>query len=262
MTDAIDCEFSIEGNGPPLILIHGVGAGRNTWARTLPLLTRYFTVVTYDLRGHGASPLPSGPFGLDELVADLERVRQRAGIDRAHIAGHSLGGMIAAAYALKYPDRVLSLGLLSTPAFRTKDVSAGVQGVLHAMEQQGIAPVLPTLTQRWFTDLFIAENPDVVQARLDQVMATDHHVFLTAFGIYADTEMAPWLDQITAPALVVTGQDDPGCTPRLNRLIAGALPNSDLVILPQLKHALLLEAGDVVAGHIVRFTTALATPAD
>lgn len=262
MTDAIDCEFSVEGNGPPLILIHGVGAGRNTWARTLPLLTRHFTVVTYDLRGHGASPLPSGLFDLDDLVANLERVRQRAGIGRAHIAGHSLGGMIGPAYALKYPDRVLSLGLLSTAAFRSEDDSAAVQDVLHTMEKQGIAPVLPTLTQRWFTDEFAAENPGAVQARLDQVMATDPHVFLNVFGIYANTEMAPWLDRITAPALVLTGENDPGCTPRMNWLIAKALPNSDLVILPHLKHSLLLEAGDAVAEHIVRFITALAKTAD
>ena len=86
-----------------------------------------------DLRGHGASPLPDAEFGLDELVADLERVRERSGFERVHVAGHSLGGMIGPAYARTHPERVLSLGLLSTAAGRTEDDSAKVWAVVQAM---------------------------------------------------------------------------------------------------------------------------------
>ncbi|WP_420397840.1 alpha/beta fold hydrolase [Nioella sp.] len=257
MTDVIDCEYSIQGAGPPLFLIHGIGAARNTWARALPVLTPHFTVVTYDLRGHGASPMPSGEFGLDELVADLERVRERTGFETAHFAGHSLGGMIGPAYALNYPDRVLSLGLLSTAAFRTEDDSAKVWGVVRAMEEKGIPQVLETLSDRWFTDGFITAHPDVVRNRLKQVVDTNPEVFLNVFRIYAGTEMAPWLHEVTAPSLVLTGEFDGGCNPRLNRLIDQALPNSELVILPDLKHSLLLEAGEVVAENLVRFISAL-----
>ena len=167
MAVALDCEFSVEGSEPPLILIHGIGAARNTWAKAMPILRDHFTVVTYDLRGHGDSPMPAGEFGLDELVADLERVRERSGFEQAHFAGHSLGGMIGPAYALKYPDRVLSLGILSTAAFRTEEDSAKVFGVVNAMERDGIPNILPTLTDRWFTDDFIANHGDVVERRLD-----------------------------------------------------------------------------------------------
>ena len=119
MTDAIDCAFTVQGEGPPLFLIHGIGAARNTWAKALPVLTPHYTVITYDLRGHGASPMPDGEFGLDELVNDLERVREQTGFETAHFAGHSLGGMIGPAYARRYPNRVLSLGLLQRhPASR------------------------------------------------------------------------------------------------------------------------------------------------
>lgn len=258
MTKAIDCEFTVQGDGPPLFLIHGIGAARNTWAKALPELTQRFTVVTYDLRGHGGSPLPAVPFGLDELVADLERVRERTGFASGHFAGHSLGGMIGPAYALKYPQRVLSLGLLSTAAFRTEDDSAKVWAVVQAMEERGIPQVLETLTARWFTDSFIADNPGVVQNRLKQVIETDPDVFLNVFRIYAGIEMSPWLHQVRAPALVLTGEHDGGCNPRLNRQIAQALPSSELVILPGLKHSLLLEAGEQVAKEIIRFTDALA----
>jgi pimeloyl-ACP methyl ester carboxylesterase len=249
----MDRAYSVEGNGPPLFLIHGIGAARNTWSKAMPVLRDHFTVITYDLRGHGASPMPEDDFGLDELVDDLERVRERTGFEAAHFAGHSLGGMIGPAYALKYPGRVLSLGLLSTAAFRTEDDSAKVWAVVTAMEEKGIPQVLETLTARWFTDAFIAANPDVVARRLKQVVDTDPEVFLNVFRIYAGTEMSPWLHEVTAPSLVLTGENDGGCNPRLNRLIDAALPNSELVILPSYKHSLLLEAGGIVAENIVRF---------
>ena len=253
MSKAIDCEYSIAGDGPPLILVHGIGAARNTWNKALPLLTRHFTVVTYDLRGHGSSPKPDGEFGLDELVADLERVRELSGFESAHIAGHSLGGMIGPAYAYKYPQRVNSLGILSTAAFRTDEDSAKVWAVVKAMEDDGIANVLPTLTDRWFTDAFIKSYPEVVKNRLKQVIETDKDVFLNVFRIYAGTEMQPWLHKVQTPALVLTGENDGGCNPRLNQLIAKALQNSELLILPELKHSILLEAGDKVAEQLVRF---------
>lgn len=258
MTAAIDCEYTIEGNGPPLFLIHGIGAARDTWRFLTPQLVEHFTVVSYDLRGHGASPMPDGPFGLDELVADLERVRERSGIERGHFAGHSLGGMIGPAYARSHPDRVVSLGLLSTAAFRTSDDRAKVMGVVTAMRDRGIPNILPTLTDRWYTDGFLAARPDVVQRRLDQVIACDPDVFLNVFDIYATTEMAPWLHEIAIPSLVLTGENDGGCNPRLNRQIAEALPHSELVVLPDLRHSILLEAGPVVADHIVRFVEGLA----
>lgn len=253
MTIAIDCKYTVEGAGPPLFLIHGIGAARDAWRFMVPSLRAHFTVISYDLRGHGTSPLPDGEFGLDDLVADLEQLRQRTGIEKAHFAGHSLGGQIGPAYARAYPDRVLSLGILSTAAFRTEDDSAKVWGVVAAMQEKGIAQVLETLTARWFTDEFIASHPDLVERRLKQVIDTNPDIFMNVFRIYAGTEMAPWLHEVTAPSLVLTGENDGGCNPRLNRLIDAALPNSELVILPHYKHSILVEAADQVSAHLIRF---------
>ena len=257
MTQAIDCAYSIEGEGPPLFLIHGIGAARNTWRKAMPVLTPHFSVVTYDLRGHGESPMPEQPFGLDELVADLEAVRVKTGFEAAHFAGHSLGGMIGPAYARAFPGRVQSLGLLSTAAFRTEDDSAKVKGVVRAMRSQSVPEILATLANRWFTDAFIATSPEVVQARMDQVVGTDAEIFLNVFDIYAGTEMAPWLHEITTPSLVLTGENDGGCPPRLNELIAAAMPRAELVVLPEVKHSIMLECGDVVAQHMLSFIKGL-----
>lgn len=253
---AIDCVHSVEGAGPPLIMVHGIGARRQGWSRIVHALRDRFQCISYDLRGHGDSPLPEGKFGLDELVADLEALREKLGIEAAHIIGHSLGGMIGPAYARAFPDRVLSLGLLSTAAFRTEDDSSKVKAVVTAMEERGIAQVLDTLTQRWFTDEFAERHPEVIEARKKQVVDTDADVFLNVFHIYAETEMSPWLHEVTAPSLVLTGEFDGGCNPRLNRKIADALPNSELVILDGLKHAILIEASDRVIPPLERFLTA------
>jgi 3-oxoadipate enol-lactonase len=257
MSEIIDCEYSIEGDGPALFLIHGIGAARNTWRKAMPLLARHFKVISYDLRGHGESPMPNGEFGLDDLVADLERLREITGIEQAHFAGHSLGGMIGPAYALRYPDRVLSLGLLSTAAFRTEDDSDKVWNVVRLMEQNGIERVLANLTSRWFTDEFIKNNPDIISARLKQVCDTDPDVFMNVFRIYAGTEMGPWLSQVKTPALILTGVNDGGCNPRLNQQIHNALTNSELLILPDYKHSLLLEAGEVVAERLIQFIASI-----
>jgi 3-oxoadipate enol-lactonase len=237
-------------------MIHGIGARRATFDGMVAGLRDRFTCITFDLRGHGVSPLPDGRFGLDDLVDDLEELRARLGIETAHFAGHSLGGMIGPRYAWRYPDRVLSLGLWSTAAFRTEADSAAVKGVVARMRAEGIGPVLDTLTARWFTDAFCAARPEVIDWRKRQVLDTPAEVFLNVFDIYAETEMAPWLHAVKAPAQIITGEMDGGCNPRLNRLIQAAMPGSELVILDGLKHAIFIEATDRVLPDVRRFLLA------
>jgi pimeloyl-ACP methyl ester carboxylesterase len=256
MAKPVECVHTVTGKGPPLFMVHGIGARRATWTDLTEHLKNDFTCIAYDLRGHGESPLSNGPFGLDELVADLEALRAKLGIERASVVGHSLGGMIGPAYARAYPDRVASLGLFSTAAFRTADDSAKVQGVVKTMEDTSIPASLDTLVARWFTDDFGAANPDKIEVRKKQVLETDPRVFLNVFHIYAETEMSPWLHEVKTPSLVLTGELDGGCNPRLNKQIAQALTNSELVILDGLKHAILIEAPERVATPTLKFLKA------
>lgn len=250
---AIDCACTASGNGPPLVMVHGIGARRSTWDRITERLQDRFTCIRYDLRGHGDSPMPPLPFDLDDLVADLEALRAKLGHEKIHVIGHSLGGMIGPRYAYLHPDRILSLGILSTAAFRTEDDAAKVQGVVTAMREKGIEPVLNALIDRWFTDAFVQARPEAIERRIKQVLETPEEVWFQVFDIYATTEMAPWLHEVTAPSLVVTGELDGACNPRLNTLIDAALPNSELVILDGIKHAIMIEASDRVADHLTPF---------
>ncbi|UCH40675.1 MAG: alpha/beta fold hydrolase [Gammaproteobacteria bacterium] len=250
---AVEVSYRVEGRGPALYLVHGIGSRKTTWDALIDGLKNDFTCVSYDLRGHGDSPLPPTPYSLDDLVEDLEALRQKLGHDKIHVAGHSLGGMIGPAYARACPERVLSVGLLSTAAGRSDEDRAKLRAVGEAMEQNGIVETLGTFVARWFTDAFIEAHPQVVEARLQQVQDTPPDVFLSVFWIYATTEMAPWLHQVKCPSLVLTGELDGGCNPRLNRFMHEQLPNSRLVILDGLKHSLMIEASDQVLPHLRDF---------
>lgn len=253
MTKPIRSAFSVEGEGEPIFLIHGIGASRHSFDGLVAALKGEYRCIGYDLRGHGKSPKPKPPYSLEDLVEDLEALRQELGIEKAHFAGHSLGGMIGPAYARKYPQHVASVGLYSTAAFRTEDDSAKVKGVVAAMRSKGIPQVLETLKDRWFTPEFALRRPDVIERRMQQVIDTDPDVFLSVFDIYAGTEMSPWLHEVKHPCQVLTGENDGGCNPRLNKQIADALSDSELVILPVLRHAILLEASDQVAPPVLDF---------
>jgi len=187
------------------------------------------------------------------LVNDLETLRQKLNIQKIHIVGHSLGGMIGPAYALSFPENVISVSLLSAAAFRTTGDKNKVRSVLGSMREKGIRPILTTLTERWFTDKFIKERSADVEFRLEQVLETDPDVFLDVFRIYAETEMSPWLNKIKQPCLVLTGENDGGCSPRLNHLIADSLSSSELCILKNYKHSLLIEAPREVGEKVREF---------
>ncbi|VDC20264.1 alpha/beta fold hydrolase [Pseudogemmobacter humi] len=245
--------YSITGNGPDLILIHGIGATRQVWDGVIGRLAPHFRCIAYDLPGHGVSEIPARPLSLDDLVADLAALQEHLGIASVHLAGHSLGGMIGPAYALRYPERVRSLGLISTAAFRSDEDRAKVRAVIDGMRARSVAADLGVLTARWFTDAFALRHPEVIAQRRQQVLDTDPEVFLNVFDIYAGTEMAPWLNRVSAPALVLTGAEDGGCNPHLNRQIAAALPDARLCIVPQVKHAILLEAPERVAEELLTF---------
>lgn len=250
---AIDVTYSVEGSGPPLYMVHGIGSCKEGWLELVAHLQDEFTCVIYDLRGHGQSPVPSPPYTLDELVEDLEALRTTLGHEKIHVIGHSLGGMIGPAYARAHPQNTLSVGLLSTAAGRTPEDRAKLEKVGEALEAEGLLELLPTLVARWFSDDFLNHNPDAVEWRLNQVKSTPEEVFKSVFNIYATTEMASWLHEIEQPCLVLTGELDGGCNPRLNKFIAGELKNSELVILDGLKHSILIEASDRVAGPLRDF---------
>lgn len=249
----MDVAYRQTGNGPALYMVHGIGSRKEHWNPLIEVFRESFTCISFDLRGHGESPVPPTPYNLDQLVADLEALRVKLGHEQIHVIGHSLGGVIGPAYARAHPQRLLSLGLLSTAAGRSEADRAILFGVIDKLRTDGIPQTLDTFVQRWYTDDFIAAHPEVVETQLKRVIETPADVFLSVFEIYASSETGPWLADITCPCLVLTAQLDGGSNPRLNRFIAEQIPDSELVILPELKHDILGEASDQIAAPLEKF---------
>ena len=135
---AVDVACAVEGSGPPLYLVHGIGSRKTHWNALVARLRAEFTCVSFDLRGHGESPIPATPYALEQLVEDLEALRARLGHERIHVVGHSLGGVIGPAYARAHPERTLSVGLLSTAAGRSREdlakLAAVARGAHHGRD--------------------------------------------------------------------------------------------------------------------------------
>ena len=204
-------------------------------------------------RGHGKSPANNNNFTINDLIDDLEKIRKKTKIEKAHFMGHSLGGMIAPAYAKKFPENTISVGLLSTVAGRSTNDKQKVLDIIKKMELESIPEILATLTNRWFTDDFIKKNKSIVDQRIQQVTDTNPEVFLNVFKIYAETEMISWLNEIKKPCLVLTGENDLGCSPEHNKKISLELTNSKLIIIPNVKHSILLESPNEIANNILKF---------
>lgn len=239
--------YRIDGDGPPITLIHGVGSYLESWDGVIAALGGGYLFLRYDLRGHGASPKLPGPYHIDDFVGDLRDLLDGQDIDRTHLAGFSLGGLIAQAFALTHPDRLRSLTLISTVAGRTDAEKTAVQQRAATLAEKGAGTHLTEAVDRWFTEEFVASRPDVLEERRRRSLNNDPDCYAAAYRVLADTDLADRLPEIKTPTLVMTGENDVGSTPRMAQLIADRVPDSRLHIFPRLKHSVLLEAPDQVA---------------
>ncbi len=124
----------IEGDGPPVVLVHGLGFTRQDWApHVQTLVAAGYRALTYDQRGFGASSLPAEPYDMADLADDLGRVMSAAGVERAHVVGHSLGGMVVQQFAVTHPSRVLSLLVASATSHNGRRASAFGQAMAQKM---------------------------------------------------------------------------------------------------------------------------------
>src|SRR5476649_650627 len=124
--------YSVAGEGPALVLIHGVGMNRSVWAPQVDALQLCFRVVSYDMLGHGASRLPAVSPTLDEYAGQLAALLDHLQIDAAHVVGHSMGSLIALEFALQYPQRVASVAALNAVYDRTPTQRAARCGYCSA----------------------------------------------------------------------------------------------------------------------------------
>ena len=252
MADGVSIHCRIEGVGPPVTLIHGVGADLESWNRIAELMAPHFTIIRADLRGHGASgKIETCHISL--FVSDLLAMLDQFGVAQTDLVGFSLGGLIAQWAAVEHPQRFRRLSFVSAVAERTEAERARVLERADKVRAEGIASVVAAAEDRWFTPAFKAANPEKIAQRLTQLKANDHLSYAAAYRVFAEADEGLRCDRITQPTLVMTGENDVGSTPRMARRMHEAIAGSELIILPELRHSVLLEAPDLIADLLLKF---------
>lgn len=249
--------YEVSGDGPPVILVHGLGMNRYMWQWQEPALGTRFRVVRYDLFGHGESDKPRGAYPMDRMVGQVMGLADHLGLERFGLVGFSLGGLIVQATALAHPRRVAALVTLNAAHDRTPPERDAVLKRVEQAARDGPQATVDAALQRWFTPGFAASHPDVIDRVRSWILANDPAVYPTLYRLLAtaDAPLAQAIAAIRCPTLVMTGADDAGNSPamgeRMGRLIRGAR----VVIVPGLRHMGLAENPDVFNAEIVAFLT-------
>jgi pimeloyl-ACP methyl ester carboxylesterase len=246
------------GAGAPLVLIHGVGLDLEIWEPLVPLLQPRRRLIRYDMRGHGASDKPPGPYRLDDFVDQLDGIAAALELDRFDLAGFSMGGMAAEAFTARFPERVRRLALLHTVHDRSATERAAVAARLAQAEAGDLEGSIEAALARWLNATFRKSHPDAVAAVEHRMRSNDRDAYLASYRVFAtgDAEVLPLLDSIRCPTLVLTGEYDTGSTPAMAKALVARLPAATLAILPGLRHLALVEAPEQVAVPLDRFFTA------
>lgn len=244
-------------SAPPLLLLGSLGSTWAMWDSQVPALSAHLRVVRADHRGHGRSPVPPGPYALDDLVADVVLLLDELGIQRASVAGLSLGGMVAMRLAALHPERVDRLALLCTSAGFGDPGSWTTRAA--QVRASGVASLADVIIGRWFTPAFAAREPAVVDAFRATLSATSTEGYAACCEAIGQLDLHQDLGRITAPTLVLAGADDPSTTPAVLQVIADGIPGARLVVVPG-AHLANVESADAVNAALVAHLAASHDP--
>lgn len=240
--------FRDQGQGDPLILIHGVGMQSAAWEPQIAALSQNHRVIALDLPDHGSSDaLPEGSM-LPSFVDWCADIVDTFGFQQINIAGHSMGALIAAGFAATYPDKTNRVALLNG-VFRRDDAAREAVQKRAAQIKNGEVD-LETPLARWFGDAPMEQAARAQVARwLKQMSPSGYATAYTAFA-HGDITYADQFVQIKCPLLALTGDGDPNSTPAMARSMAAQAQNGKAVILKGHRHMANLTAPDAVNANL------------
>lgn len=236
-------------------MVHGLGLNRHMWQWQLEALTPRFSVVCYDLLGHGDSEKPPGPYGMRQMVNQVADLMAELRIQSATIVGFSLGGLIARAFALAHPRSTTALVILNSAHARTVEQRDGIMQRVRQAEVAGPQSTVGDALDRWFTEDFATSNPQVMEQVRRWVTANDRKVYPALYRLLAegDIGLETAIRDINCPVLVITGEDDLGNSPQMARQMSALMPRARCEILPGLRHMALVEDPQTVNSLLLPF---------
>jgi pimeloyl-ACP methyl ester carboxylesterase len=246
------------GRGSPLILIHGLADDHRLWRKAVPDLALRHRVILYDVRGHGQSTLGDAEGSLDQLGADLARLMDAIGLERAAVAGFSLGGTIAMRLAIDHPEKVDVLFAVATSS-RVSSSASDWYAVRAAMGNNELKATLDRDTvDAYHISPGELEEGLAIRRQSTQDPAGYRNAARAMAGLKAKP-LDPELVKIRARTLIVCADLDQHCPPRAGEIIAAGIPDSTMEIILGSGHMLPAEKPQELAGLVVGFLREAAT---
>jgi len=260
-TNNIELYYEIHGAGQPLVLISGLGYPLWQWHKMVPFLAEHFQVITFDNRGVGQSDKPAGPYTAQLLAADTAGLLDALGIEKAIIAGHSMGGFIAQAMALDFPQKVAKLILCSTNfgGPHHVPVTAEAMKVLTDVTSDALTRFKNGLSVSTAPD-WSEKNPEMIEEwvkwRVANPIDPAPYQAQLAIGIGLLPEAAAFEDKLprlNVPTLILFGAHDKVVPPENASLLAEKISGSKVVILPNAGHFFPIEVAEAASRTITDF---------
>jgi 3-oxoadipate enol-lactonase len=251
--NGVEVHAVVTGSGPWVTLSHALGASHAMWAPQVQALAGSHTVLSYDIRGHGESAAPPGPYSLEQLADDAHALLMHLGVQRTHWVGLSLGGMIGQVLALRHPQMLGRVVLADTNAQVPPAGQAMWNERAALARREGMGALVEGTLERWFTPGFAARDPLTRQRVGAQIAATPVEGYAACCSAICGLATLDHLASLSHPALVVVGEQDMATPVAISRQIAQAWPGAELVVLPGAAHLSNLEQPEAFNRELLRF---------
>ena len=251
--NGIDINYEVAGEGPWVTLSHSLACNLHMWDDQMAVLTKKFKVLRFDTRGHGQSGAPAGEYTLEELADDAKGLLDALQIRKTHWVGLSMGGMIAQAFALKYPGVFESMVLADTTSRRPPDAAKMWGDRITTAREKGMDALVESTLARWFTEPYRTSRKDVMERIANDIRSTPVNGFAGCCHAISKVDYLDRLKEITVPALVMVGEHDHGTPPEAARAIQQNFPGSELKIIPSAAHLSNVEQSKVFNDAMMGF---------
>lgn len=253
-------DVSGPANGAPVLLMHCLGSNLHMWDPQAAALAKRHRVIRMDLRGHGLTEAPPGPYTMEMLAHDALALLDSLGIREAHVGGVSIGGHIAMRVAAMAPDRVLSLMACDTAL--DFGGPANWQERMETVATRGIAAIADASMGRWVVDQSLASSKGLRR----MLLATDPVGWLGCAAALRDADAASIAGRVKCPTTVVVGDRDESTPPAAAQAIHAVIPNSRVVVIAEAAHVPNFEREEAftraILAHMKLATALPATVAD
>ncbi len=231
--NGIDTRYvlSSEGSGPWLTLIHHLSGDLSVWDQIASYFRDDYTVLRYDLPGHGESAVPERALSIKELSDNLADLLTQLGAEKTHVVGLSVGGMIAEQFAIDHADRLNTLTLVGAPAYTTTDMKPDFDRRAANVRKNGTASIVDETVKSVLTERYRRAHPEVVEHVGDMVARTSVEGFAKIAEAIRDFDVKRDVASITAPTLVIAGEHDKDLPSAQSKEVADALPGARFEML-------------------------------